>query len=77
MKTYIRDDTVHDVEYVTRREAEEEIEAEKSRADQLWLNITWLVDKIDRIHEVLCPGQNGTWQQRAEQAVKAAKSLRL
>lgn len=51
------------------------VEAEKRRVDQLALNCKWLVDKIDRIHAALCPGQHGTWQQRAEQAVKAAESL--
>lgn len=51
------------------------VEAEKRRADQLELNCSWLIDKIDRIHAALCPGQFGAWQQRAEQAVKAAESL--
>lgn len=47
--------------------------AEKRRADQSALNTRWLIDKIDRIHEALCPDQTGTWQQRAEQAVEVAE----
>jgi hypothetical protein len=47
--------------------------AEKQRADQLSVNCQWLIDKIDRIHQALCPRQFGTWQQRAEQAVEAAE----
>lgn len=49
--------------------------AEKQRADQLGINCRWLIDKIDRIHQALCPGQCGTWQQRAEQAVEAAERI--
>lgn len=45
---------------------------EKRRADQLGVNCDWLIEQIDRIHVALCPGQRGTWQQRADQAVKAA-----
>jgi len=37
--------------------------------------IRWLLEKLDDIHDALCPGQFGTWQQRAEQAVDAAKRL--
>ena len=48
---------------------------DKQRADQLGINYTWLIDKIDRIHAALCPDAMGTWQQRAEQAVKAAERL--
>ena len=47
--------------------------AEKQRVDQLSVNCQWLIDKIDRIHQALCPRQFGTWQQRAEQAVEAAE----
>jgi hypothetical protein len=46
---------------------------EQNRAEQLALNCRWLIEKIDIIHSCLCPGQNGTWQQRAEQAVIAAQ----
>lgn len=49
---------------------------EKARADQLGVNCRWLIDKIDRIHRALCPGQSGTWQQRAEQSVAAAEKLK-
>lgn len=50
-------------------------DSEKQRADQLGINCRWLIDKIDRVHRALCPGQYGTWQQRAEQAVEAAKRI--
>lgn len=45
---------------------------ESRRADQLGVNCDWLIAKIDAIHAALCPGQHGSWQQRAEQAVAAA-----
>ena len=45
----------------------------EQRIKQLSLNADWLRERIDEIHAALCPGQNGTWQQRAEQAVTAAK----
>jgi len=41
------------------------------------LNTGWLLAKIDRIHTSLCPGSSGTWQQRAEHAVKHALEIEL
>jgi DNA-directed RNA polymerase subunit RPC12/RpoP len=52
------------------------LQDEKRRADQLGANCDWLIEQIDRIHVALCPGQRGTWQQRADQAVKAAGELK-
>jgi len=48
---------------------------EKQRLKQLEINCRWLVDITDRIHDALCPGQYGTWQERAKQAVEAAERL--
>lgn len=48
---------------------------EKARADQLWLNFKWVIERVERIHHALCPAQRGTWQQRLEQAVEAAEKL--
>ena len=45
------------------------------RAHQLGVNCRWLIAQIDKIHAVLCPGETGTWQQRVEQAVKAAEQI--
>ncbi len=45
----------------------------RHRMEQLELNARWLREQIDAIHEALCPDQNGTWQQRAQQAVTAAQ----
>lgn len=45
---------------------------EKQRADQMSVNFNWLLEKMDLVHESLCPGRIGTWQQRAEQVVEAA-----
>lgn len=57
-------------------EAVQPLKDETRRADQLDLNCTWLVDKIDRVHAALCLGhRSGKWQQRAEQAVEAAEAL--
>jgi len=52
-----------------------EIENEKRRANQLALNCKWLIEQIDTAHAILCPGQRGTWQDRAKQLVAAAKSF--
>jgi hypothetical protein len=49
--------------------------AEKQRADQLGINCRWLVAQLDEIHEALCPGHIGTWQDRAQKAVEAAKII--
>jgi len=51
-------------------------EDEHARAEQLALNLHWLIARIDVIHECLCPKQYGSWQQRAEQAVLAARKLK-
>ena len=51
-------------------------DSEKRRADALANNCKWLVDKIDRIHDVLCPDICGTWQQRATDAVAEAQKVR-
>jgi hypothetical protein len=52
------------------------LEAEKRRADQMTLNFDWLLQRMDTIHNALCPGENGTWQVRATQAVAAAREMR-
>jgi hypothetical protein len=39
------------------------------------LNATWMIEMMDRIHSALCPTMNGTWQQRAEQAVAEAEVI--
>ena len=70
-------DNMNDIDETQKPFALFGVEAEKRRADQLGLNCSWLIDKIDRIHAAMCPGQHGTWQQRAEQAVKAAESNRV
>jgi dihydrofolate reductase (trimethoprim resistance protein) len=54
---------------------EQELFTDKRQDDQLKLNCEWLIDKIDRIHGALCGDQIGTWQQRAEQAVKAVEYI--
>jgi hypothetical protein len=49
-------------------------ENEHRRAEQLGVNCTWLIEKMDQICYSLCPGFVGTWQQRAEKAaLKAAE----
>lgn len=50
-------------------------EDESDRAERLSVCNRWLIEQIDAIHLALCPGQNGTWQQRTIQAVEAAKKL--
>jgi hypothetical protein len=45
------------------------------RLDQLNLNQKWLIERIDGIHEALCPGRIATWQERAIQAETVANKL--
>lgn len=40
------------------------------------INTRFLMAITDRIHELLCPDQLGTWQQRAEQAEKACIAMK-
>lgn len=59
---------------VKASEAEREM-VERQYADQMNANCRWLIGQIDRIHDALCPEKNGTWQQRAQQAVEAAEEV--
>ncbi len=47
----------------------------QSRLKQLKINQDWLIERIDHIHQVLCPGRIATWQQRGTQAETAAELL--
>lgn len=53
----------------------DDFETNKLRVEQLSRNCKWLIGQIDQIHAALCPGELGTWQDRAKQAVAAAKPL--
>ena len=48
--------------------------AELNQIKQMQINQKFLIGCIDAIHAALCPGQTGTWQVRAEQAVIAANT---
>ena len=48
--------------------------SDKKRADQLGVNCHWLIARIDEIFSILCPDKLGTWQYRADEAVKAVKA---
>ena len=48
----------------------------KRRAEQISINFYFLLEKIDAMHALLCPDQNGTWQNRADQVVAAVKALK-
>jgi hypothetical protein len=50
-------------------------ESEHDRAEQLARNVRWLIGRLDAIHDCLCPLQWGTWQERADQSVEAAKKV--
>lgn len=50
-------------------------EATKRRAKQLEINCEFLLNAIETIHHNLCPGPGGTWQDRVNRAVKAAKLI--
>ena|SRR3990167_3264334 len=42
-----------------------------------FVNERWLIAQIDKIHDALCPGESGTWQIRAEQAVEAVMKIAM
>lgn len=44
---------------------------------RLVYNIRWLSERINEIHDALCPEKQGNWQDRARQAVNAAKELKF
>lgn len=48
---------------------------EINRIKQLSYNCKWLIEQIDQIHAALCPGNIGTWQDRARNTVFAAKEI--
>lgn len=47
----------------------------KRQLSQMTLNTRWLIERMDLIHAALCPGHIGTWQERAEEAVRVAEML--
>jgi hypothetical protein len=49
---------------------------EKRRADQMDTNFKYVFGILEKIHDNLCPHQNGTWQMRCEQALKASDVIR-
>ena len=53
----------------------ETYEMEHRRAEQLANNCRWLIGITDAICMELCPDKCGTWQQRAEYALEAAKEI--
>ena len=53
----------------------ENLLAETTRLEQITLNDEWLRARIDEAHHYLCPEKCGTWQQRAQQLVEAAKGV--
>lgn len=51
------------------------LKAQKRRADQIDINFKFLFRCVEEIHGALCPGHIGTWQDRAKEAVRAAKAI--
>lgn len=39
------------------------------------VNVRWLIERLDRVHDALCQDKNGSWQQRADQVVEAAERI--
>ena len=39
--------------------------------EQMSINVKWLIEKFDLLHDKFCPTKSGTWQQRVEQVVAA------
>ena len=42
---------------------------------QATVNARWLIERLDRVHDALCPDKCGTWQQRADQSAEAAEGI--
>ena len=51
------------------------LEAERRTAKQIGVNDRWLISLIDQVHDDLCPGKTGTWQDRAKQVMAAASEI--
>lgn len=49
------------------------ISTSKKRVENLFECMRYLIDAIDVVHNKLCPDQNGSWQDRTEQVIKACK----
>ena len=49
----------------------------ETQVEQCGVNIRYLLESIDHIHNNLCPDDSGTWQQRVEQAKKASELFAL
>jgi hypothetical protein len=47
---------------------------EERRLKQMDVNFKFVMNAIDQIHENLCPGQFGTWQDRVKQSIEASKN---
>jgi hypothetical protein len=47
----------------------QQLEEQKRQIEQLGINQRWLIQQFDALHTILCPGQFGTWQERAVQCV--------
>jgi len=52
-----------------------EVETLKLTVAQRDAEIKELLAFLAKVHEALCPGQSGTWQDRARQAVDAARAV--
>lgn len=50
----------------------EGMKAQQNALKQMRINFHYLLNHVDSIHAALCPDETGTWQQRAQQAAKAA-----
>lgn len=48
----------------------------KHKLKQMNINFNFVFKAIEEIHANLCPGQNGSWQDRVRQAVEASKKLK-
>ena len=49
---------------------------EERREKQMDIDFRFVFNAIERIHENICPGQYGTWQERVRQAVESSKKLK-
>lgn len=51
------------------------LEGETARAEQLWHNCKWLIDKFDHMHTILGLKQVGGWTKRVEQVTEAVEAM--
>jgi len=49
------------------------VDALLNQNEQLGKNVKWMVERVDKMHAIMCYGQTGTWQIRTNQLMDAVE----